>query len=944
MRGALALSVALWTALAAAPVKRTKSIAAAVAPDKQRALAVMVEVHGNAGIVRANDKTELTAQPGDLLFSSDVLRTGNGTAAFLYCPTGSMHVAQQISAGSEAVFGADRIVAKPGALSPPRESGDCVLPELDLQPETHSKDLGDLNARVADPTSSRGRIASLPAAERTQLERIEAALRADPQNIAAQISRAALLQRNGLAAESADAYAAIAKERPALAWARELVHETRSASVPAKSGAGQTYAVVIGISNYGTPAIPDLRFAHRDAEAFAQYLRSGRGGSLPEQNITLLSNEKATRDAIGRSIDNYLEKLGANDRLMIFISGHGAVSNGLGFLVSYRSNPANLKDSAYPMKTLTELILKGPKAGRVVLYVDACRAGHIGNIEEKNFINAYLQTAAQMGKGNVFAMMSSQRDEIAWEYARFGAGHGAFAYFLLRGLNRDGVDGADEDGDGKISADELIRYVRKNVPFATLKKQHPKDELGSTNPEETIADLHSKGIPVEVWDGNPMPAAVFEKGKGLGVGLELDRLSGNAPVSERDLQALIELENRGQEIVLKYLKGDEVPQEEREFRRGAEIYRQALRIAPGSLYLQARLAFFEGRAAIFARQYDAARAQLEQAIRIDPTSPSAFNALGIAHLEQARIGPAIDAFTDAIRRAPYWPYPRHNLALAYWQKGDYENAVATYHLAMALAPRYSYLPYNLGLLYDKMNRRGDAEKSYLLARRLADERSAEALVEAQRTPEVPEAAVEVRRLASHRIAPLVALGVLNANRGRNRQAKEYFVTALGLLEQYPDPEQLPVVRHNYALLLARKSETVADAEKLWRDNIRDADYLPSRISLAEQLLNGTTDPAHVAEGVRLYEEVLQSHADNVGIRLRVADQYQKLGRLKDALAQVSEARRLTPESVLVLERSAELHAALHDWAGAHAAYQQALTLVSDSGTRKRISSALARLP
>ena len=182
------------------------------------------------------------------------------------------------------------------------------------------------------------------------------------------------------------------------------------------------------------------------------------------------------------------------------------------------------------------------------------------------------------------------------------------------------------------------------------------------------------------------------------------------------------------------------------------------------------------------------------------------------------------------------------------------------------------------------------------------------------------------------------------HRQDNRQAKEYFVTALGLLEQYPDPEQLPVVRHNYALLLARKSETVADAEKLWRDNIRDADYLPSRISLAEQLLNGTTDPAHVAEGVRLYEEVLQSHADNVGIRLRVADQYQKLGRLKDALAQVSEARRLTPESVLVLERSAELHAALHDWAGAHAAYQQALTLVSDSGTRKRISSALARLP
>ncbi|HRG69975.1 MAG TPA: hypothetical protein PLS73_14085, partial [Saprospiraceae bacterium] len=41
-----------------------------------------------------------------------------------------------------------------------------------------------------------------------------------------------------------------------------------------------TYAVVVGISDYQDPGIPDLRFADKDAEAFANYLRSDAGGKL----------------------------------------------------------------------------------------------------------------------------------------------------------------------------------------------------------------------------------------------------------------------------------------------------------------------------------------------------------------------------------------------------------------------------------------------------------------------------------------------------------------------------------------------------------------------------------------------------------------------------------------------------------------------------------------
>src|SRR5262245_11158890 len=61
-----------------------------------------------------------------------------------------------------------------------------------------------------------------------------------------------------------------------------------------------TRAVVVGISSYQN--ISKLRFAHRDAEAFAQFLISPAGGKLPEENIKLLTNEKATMGGFGAAL------------------------------------------------------------------------------------------------------------------------------------------------------------------------------------------------------------------------------------------------------------------------------------------------------------------------------------------------------------------------------------------------------------------------------------------------------------------------------------------------------------------------------------------------------------------------------------------------------------------------------------------------------------------
>src|SRR6202012_854161 len=118
------------------------------------------------------------------------------------------------------------------------------------------------------------------------------------------------------------------------------------------------------------------------------------------------------------------------------------------------------------------------------------------------------------------------------------------------------------------------------------------------------------------------------------------------------------------EIILKYLEGDQIPQTKKDFELGARYFEEALRVAPDAHFIESRMLFCKGRALIFDHDYDHARDFLEKSIGIDPTRSYAYNALGIAYLEQiattqgATFDPALRAFHDAIRFAPNWAYPR----------------------------------------------------------------------------------------------------------------------------------------------------------------------------------------------------------------------------------------------------------------------------------------------
>jgi tetratricopeptide (TPR) repeat protein len=372
---------------------------------------------------------------------------------------------------------------------------------------------------------------------------------------------------------------------------------------------------------------------------------------------------------------------------------------------------------------------------------------------------------------------------------------------------------------------------------------------------------------------------------------------------QRENQLRVALENKAQEVLLRYLTGEQTAPSQDEFQRGARYMEAALTLTKESLYLEGREDFFQGRALLFDKNFPQAAQLLEQSIRIDPGAAYGYNALGIAYLEQAQYEKAIPAFRDAVRRAQHWSYPLHNAALAYVETGDYKSAIRAYQDAIRLTPQYSYLPYNLGLVYQRLNRRKDAEAAYRKAASLAPA-SAE---------------------------PYNALGTLKASEGKRDEAEKLYRESLR-----NNPNLLPA-RHNLALLLASAKNRQQEAIDLWRENLSPSrDYLPSRLSLAETL----ADRGDNAGAIEEYRKVLAAKPGYVAARLALARLLAKTGDVDNALEQWREVAKQDPQNGDAFEQIGDLEAGRGRAAEATTAYRSALQLVSDRAARKRIGNKL----
>ena len=242
-----------------------------------------------------------------------------------------------------------------------------------------------------------------------------------------------------------------------------------------KSARPNIFAVVIGISQYQNPAIPQLTYADKDATLFADWLQSKAGGSVPGYQVKLFINEKATIANIYEALDWLKTKVSKDDIVYIYFSGHGDIETSdtisQGYLLAWNSPATNYRNNAISVANINENAndLTTRNHAKVIIITDACHSGSMAG----DFYKGRQLTAAnlQLVLNNQVRLASCEANQQAAEGPGWGAGRGVFSYYLLRGLQ--GLAAANNDGIIPLSSLEtfLDTSFKKDNGLAIEKHQ-----------------------------------------------------------------------------------------------------------------------------------------------------------------------------------------------------------------------------------------------------------------------------------------------------------------------------------------------------------------------------------------------------------------------------------------------------------------------------------------
>lgn len=245
----------------------------------------------------------------------------------------------------------------------------------------------------------------------------------------------------------------------------ETDESTSANSSPSTSNNGDqqqtTYAVIVGVSDYLNmkPGNGDLNVPTVDAKRMYDFFRTAGGGSVPEQHMVLLLNDRATKLNITLAMRQLYAKAGPEDRVIFFFAGHGDKGFFLPYEYEGSRNSALFHDEV-------KAFFKQCSAKTKLCIADACHSGSIKNPNLVSRDQSASVSKADTGSasyrqledgGGVVVMMAAKSNEVSWETSEIG--QGVFSFFLVRGLGGQ----ADKNQDRVVSIEELYFYVRTNV-------------------------------------------------------------------------------------------------------------------------------------------------------------------------------------------------------------------------------------------------------------------------------------------------------------------------------------------------------------------------------------------------------------------------------------------------------------------------------------------------
>lgn len=264
---------------------------------------------------------------------------------------------------------------------------------------------------------------------------------------------------------------------------------TKGSKVLTKPGInsnGASRAVVFGISDYKDEDITDLKYAHKDAIAFIDFLKGDIGGNLPKEQWELHYDNTATTAQLAHSLDWLHDESKAGDLAVIYFSGHSDVETKFrtqaGYLLTHDSPSEVYAAGAFSMTVLNQYIeAMSNNDVKVVMVSDACHSGTLAGTELGGREAATASLAQRYY--NEIKVMSCQPKELSIEGPQWGGGRGVFSYYLVEGLTGE----ADNNQDSEINVKEIGRYLQDKVGAEKLPSVQTPNTSGDLN--EILASI-----------------------------------------------------------------------------------------------------------------------------------------------------------------------------------------------------------------------------------------------------------------------------------------------------------------------------------------------------------------------------------------------------------------------------------------------------------------------
>ena len=264
----------------------------------------------------------------------------------------------------------------------------------------------------------------------------------------------------------------VAKTRRALTFPLVLVLLALAATLSsARPAFADRYglAVIVGNGSYANERVPEVAYAHRDAEAFKRYVLDVLGfdpnrvfdlrDATQAELFTWFGNQASHEGRLWR----YLHPRHGSD-VVVFYSGHGVpgLKDRRGYLLPSDADPDTPELNGYPIDLLYTNLGKLAEAKSVWVFLEACFSGESdGGMLVRSASPVYVQASLPEAAGEKLTVLSaaSGKEVASWDEK---VGHGMFTHHLLDALYGQ----ADADGDGQVTAAEAKTYLDDTMTIA----------------------------------------------------------------------------------------------------------------------------------------------------------------------------------------------------------------------------------------------------------------------------------------------------------------------------------------------------------------------------------------------------------------------------------------------------------------------------------------------